>query len=378
MTDEILRRVLCVDDEPLVLQGLERTLFEHFDVTVFDSPVLALEMLAAAHEPFSVIVSDMRMPNMNGATFLARARDLVPQTTRILLTGQTDMDAAVSAINQGNIFRFLTKPCPPEILIGSIEAGAEQHRLLKMERELLDQTLTGSIRLMSEVLSLVAPAVFERSQRLKAYVVHMANRLALAELWRFELAASLSMLGCVGLPEQTLGRLLSGRSLNLEERRAFDEHPKTAHRLLSKIPRFGEVAEMIRLQQDNAVSAELPESVRVGAALLRLTREIDQLVESGTPLPGAILALKAKASDPDKLLLAALEDFRAAETGTAVRQVRIGQMTAHMILEEDVRTTAGVVVLPKGREITSVLLERLWNFSAQGSLVEPVRVRVPG
>lgn len=369
--------MLCVDDERLVLQGLERTLYEHFDVTVFESPIEALQLLSGEHEPFSVIVSDMRMPTMNGAAFLAKAREIVPQSTRILLTGQTDMDAAVSAINQGSIFRFLTKPCPPDVLIGAIQAAAEQHRLLKMERELLEQTLTGSIRLLSEVLSLVAPAVFERSQRIKGYVLHMAKQLHQEELWHFELAASLSMLGCVGLPEQTLGRLLSGRSLEPDEQRIFNEHPKTAHRLLSKIPRFGEVAEMIRLQLETKLPGDLAEPVRVGAILLRIAREVDHLVETGATLRTAVTTLENKAPASEKALIATLEDFQASESSTAIKQVRINQMTAHMILEEDVRTTAGVVVLPKGREITSVLLERLWNFSAQGSLVEPVLVRVP-
>ncbi|HEY8947072.1 MAG TPA: HD domain-containing phosphohydrolase, partial [Polyangiaceae bacterium] len=239
-------------------------------------------------------------------------------------------------------------------------------------------TLTGSIRLLSEVLSLMAPAVFERSQRLRGYVMHMANRLEVPQAWRFELASALSMLGCVGLPEQTLERVFAGRALSPEERRAFDEHPKAAHRLLAGIPRFGEVAEMIRLQNETPLPADTPESIRLGASFLRLAREVDHAVETGTPLAAALAALKARAQGPDKALLETLENYRTPEMGMAVRTVRVGQMTAHMILDEDVKTSSGVVVLPKGREITSVVLERLLNFSAQGSLVEPIRVRVPG
>lgn len=375
--EQSLRRVLCVDDEPRVLEGLQRTLFDHFDVTVFDSPLRALGMLAGPHEPFCVIVSDMRMPVMNGAAFLSRARSLVPHTTRILLTGQTDIDAAVAAINQGSVFRFLTKPCAPDVLVSAIEAGAEQHRLMTAERELLEQTLTGSIRLLSEVLTLVAPAIFERTQRIKSYVVHMTARLELTEPWRFELAAALSMLGCVGLPEATLERILAGRPLSPDEKRAFDDHPQSAHRMLTHIPRFGEVAEMIRLQQEASLSEEVAESVRTGATLLRLAREVDQLVESGINLGAAIAGLSARLPETDRALLDTLKTYRSAETTMVVRSVRVGQMTARMILEEDARTTAGVVVIPKGRELSPVLLERLWNFSTQGTLVEPIRVRAP-
>jgi hypothetical protein len=262
------------------------------------------------------------------------------------------------------------------VLVAAIEAGAEQHRLVTVERELLEQTLTGSIRLLSEVLTLVAPGVFERAQRIKLYVMHMAARLELPEPWRFELAGALSMLGCVGLPEQTLEHILAGRTLSHEEKRAFDEHPKSAHRMLSGIPRFGEVAEMILLQQASEFSDDVPEHVRTGATLLRIAREVDQLVESGAGLPAALASLGAKLSEADRPLLETLDNFRTANAMT-VRTLRVGQMTAHMVLEEDARTTAGVVVIPKGRELTRVLIERLWNFSAQGSLVEPIRVRAP-
>src|SRR5690606_18712073 len=102
---ELMPRILCVDDEPNVLAGLERTLFDDYDVTTANSGVEALEILAE-EEPFAIIISDMRMPNMDGATFLAEARKLEPDTVRMLLTGYSDVEAAISAINDGQIFRF--------------------------------------------------------------------------------------------------------------------------------------------------------------------------------------------------------------------------------------------------------------------------------
>ncbi|MGC4086448.1 MAG: response regulator [Polyangiaceae bacterium] len=117
-------RILCVDDEPRVLEGLERTLFDHFEVMTLSKPEQALELLERGDESFAVVVSDMRMPGIDGATLLAHARRLAPDTTRVLLTGHADMEAAVAAINQGHIYRFLCKPCPPEVLA----AGAHRSR----------------------------------------------------------------------------------------------------------------------------------------------------------------------------------------------------------------------------------------------------------
>jgi response regulator RpfG family c-di-GMP phosphodiesterase len=246
VSEAALARILCVDDEQRVLEGLNRTLFDHFEVVTESKPEQALERLRAPGEPFAVLVSDMRMPIMDGATLLGHARSLVPDTVRILLTGHADVGAAAQAVNQGRIFRFLSKPCTAEVLITAITEAVGQHRLLLSERQLLEQTLTGSIRLLSEVLALVAPQIFSRTQRIEAMVKHMLRAENHAEPWKFALAASLCMIGCVGLPEETVSRALAGLPLEPQDKQVFREHPTIAHRLLAPIPRFSEVAEMIR------------------------------------------------------------------------------------------------------------------------------------
>jgi response regulator RpfG family c-di-GMP phosphodiesterase len=369
------RRILCVDDEPLVLEGIERTLFEHFDVTTDSNPVHALSVLAAG-PAFAVVLSDMRMPELDGAGLLARAREIAPLTSRMLLTGQADINSAVAAVNQGQILRFLWKPCPPEALIQALELGVEQYRLVTAERELLERTVTGCVRLLSEVLSLVAPALFSRTQRIKALVAHMVKKLALQDTWRFEVAASFSMIGCVGLPEATLERVLARRPLDTADQKSFDDHPLMAHRLLSEIPRFEEIAAMIKLQTGGPYPVPTDDIER-GGALLRVAIQVERLTATGKSLPEALAELERKLSAAEQPFLKTLSDFRNAEGSTTIRSLPVGQMTSEMMLEEDVRTTNGVVVVPKGRELSMVLIERLFKFSRAGTLVEPIRVRVP-
>ncbi len=145
MPDDPRPRILCVDDEPSVLDGLRRTLRSVFIVETAIGGRLGLEILRAKG-PFVVVTSDLRMPLMNGVEFLSRAREIAPDTVRVLLTGQGDMEAAIGAVNEGNIFRFLTKPCPTGTLVRSLMACAEQYRLLTAEKVLLEQTLRGSIK----------------------------------------------------------------------------------------------------------------------------------------------------------------------------------------------------------------------------------------
>jgi DNA-binding NtrC family response regulator len=126
--------VLLVDDEVAILDGLRRQLRRKFTVHTATSGTDALRLLES--EPVAVVVSDMRMPEMNGATFLARVREQHADVVRILLTGEADTRAAVAAVNEGHIYRFLAKPCPPEVLLTEISGAVELNRLITSDKEL--------------------------------------------------------------------------------------------------------------------------------------------------------------------------------------------------------------------------------------------------
>lgn len=370
------RHVLCVDDEPLVLEGLERTLRQSFEVVTETKPLAALALLEKRETDFVAVISDMRMPLMDGAKFLSCAAEIVPNSTRVLLTGHAELNAAIAAVNTGRIFRFLCKPCAPNDLLSAVEAAAEQHQLRTLEKQLLEQTLTGSVRLLTEVLTLVAPKIFTRSQQLQAYMLHLAHALGRNDAWRFELAACLSMIGCVGLPDETLNRALAGTPLDAQEARSFAEHPLSTHRLLKKIPHVEDVAEMIRLQVDGASTHDLSADVLLGANMLRVARDVEALVAAGATEAEAVKKLLPSCPAGRLELLKLLGDFTSAPHGD-VKELSVTQLTAQMSLEDDVKTKSGAVLIPAKKQLTLLLLERLLRFSRAGLLVEPVRVRVP-
>ena len=370
--------VLCVDDEPLVLEGLERTLRQTFQVVTETKPLAALALLERNEQDFVAIISDMRMPLMDGAKFLACAAEIAPNSTRVLLTGHAELNAAIAAVNTGRIFRFLCKPCAPNELLSAVQAAADQHQLVTLEKRLLEETLTGSVRLLTEVLTLVAPQIFTRNQRIQAYVLHLARRLGRSDAWRFELAACLSMIGCVSLAEDTFNRMLAGTPLDEQESQAFAEHPLTAHGLLKKIPRFEDVAEMILLQSDTANAEAAKPDVRLGASMLRVARDVEQCVAAGASEAEAVAKLQVNRSAQELQLLELLSGFQSVASVGQLRELRVGQMTAHMVLEDDVKTKSGVVVVPGKKQLTQPLLERLLRFARAGVLIEPIRVRVLG
>ena len=148
--------VLFVDDEPAILDTYQRLLHRDFEIEIAVGGPLALRMLEL-RGPYAVIVSDSRMPDMSGIELLGRVRTIAPDTVRMMLTGYADVETAIDAVNEGSVFRFLTKPAK-ETLTKAVAAGLAQYRLIVAEKELLERTLSGTIKVLTEVLSLVNPA----------------------------------------------------------------------------------------------------------------------------------------------------------------------------------------------------------------------------
>src|ERR1035437_5358907 len=132
------RKILFVDDEPLVLDGYKRMLHAEFSVTTAIGGEKGL-IAIRDNGPYAVVISDMRMPGMNGAQFLAQVHQTAPDTVRMLLTGYTDVTAAIDAVNEGHISRYLTKSCEKQVLVAAINIGLVQYRSVTTERELVQK-----------------------------------------------------------------------------------------------------------------------------------------------------------------------------------------------------------------------------------------------
>jgi len=369
------RRVLFVDDEPNIHEAIQRNLGRFFEISRALDGASALEILAHASAPFAVIVSDMRMPGMDGATFLARARELSTSSTRLLLTGDADLKSAIRAVNDGHVFRFLCKPCPTDVLRAALEAGADQHALVIAERDIMERTLSAVVKTLSEVLSLADPELFNRAMVVKAYVSHAVRKLCLEGGWQIEVAASLYTLGLIALPRELAHRTASSSPLTLEERKQLASHPETAKRIIEAIPRLEEVAQIV--QQQASEELQGPEWVRSGVRLLRLAIRLETRVARGATLAEALEAMNTNATEEERVYLAALSTLCADSEQMQIKSLRVRELGVGMILEADVKTRDGALVLPKGRELSAILLERLLQFSSSRGLGEPVSVRVP-
>ena len=375
MSDE-LPRVLCVDDEVELLAGLRRTLWRQYSIAVASNPADAEAMLVA-EGPFAVVVSDLRMPGSDGITFLSRARQFSPNTVRILLTGYADVHTAIAAINDGNIFRFLTKPCAPETLASALASAVRQHELIMAEHSLLEETLKGAVKTLTEILSLTSPAAFGRAMRVRQYVQAMASRGGVACQWEVELAAMLSQIGFVALDSDTVERAYVGQALSAPEREAVAKCPRIGAELLARIPRLERVAEMIACQHDkpaDLVRRALPEPMATGCQLLLLGLRFDEAISQGVASADVVAALAHEFPPTLALYIDALAELNATQPTMTVRAVTVEQLSPTMVLMEDVRATSGVLLMAKGQHLTETAIERLHSFVRKVGVREPIRV----
>lgn len=369
-----LPRILLVDDEPHILSALSRQLRAHFGVTVACGSREGLATVESAG-PFVVVVSDLQMPEMDGTHFLARVREISPDTVRILLTGHADVTAAIGAVNRGQIFRFLTKPCVPDDLIFNLRAAVEQHRLLTAERVLLEQTLNGCIKALSDILALVNPAAFGRSQRVQKLVAAAAARLELSDVWQLEIATTLSQIGCMVIPEDVVEKLYSGSPLTKADLDAAARLPLIAADLVSTIPRLDEVREIIRHSGSHAdaPAAEPP----LGARLLRAAFDLDALESKGLDREMSLATLRARTGRYDARVLDALASDKRPEIPCEIHELPLRQVEVGMVFEEDIRSATGLLMIARGQEATASLVERLRFYPRGLDVDRMVRTTAP-
>lgn len=374
-------RILCVDDDVNILEGYRRQLRKEFSLEIAVGPTEGLQVLTT-QGPFSVVVSDLQMPEMNGIQFLSKVRELSPDTTRLLLTGKADLQSAIDAINQGQIFRFLTKPCSSDQLADALTAGVSQYRLVTAERELLEQTLSGSIKVLCEVLSLVNPEAFGRSTRITRLAEAIAGHMHIAELWPIKIAALLSQIGCVILPEAVLKKVYRGEPLTSDESQLYNQHPYVAADLVAKIPRMKHVGDIIRLQDKHYDSGAGPDHARssspapVEARILKVALDFDALESAGKTRLQAINDLKNRTGRYDPNVLNALHEVIADSPKYDVQRISACQLRLGMILGEDVRTNSDVVLASKGQEINESITLRIQSSARMTGVKEPFIVLV--
>jgi response regulator RpfG family c-di-GMP phosphodiesterase len=376
MTDKIL----FVDDDTNILAAIQRQLKKRFTLDVAVGPEEGLEAVQN-NSGYAVVVSDLRMPKMDGIQFLAKVREMSPDSVRMMLTGNADLKSAIDAVNEGNVYRFATKPCPPDVLEKLLRQGLHQYRLIKAEKELLEKTVTGSIKMMSDLLTLVNPVAFGRTSRIKHRVGIIAEKLTITDRWQFETAAMLCQIGLLTVPGYIFKKITDGIGLKDSEKAQYLKHPQVAAELIEHIPRLQDVARIIRYQEKHHDGSGVPEDevsgdkIPLGARILKVVLDFDLLEMQGKSTAESLKILKSREGIYDPIVVGALEAIMGISSLYTSRALPLSDLRSEMVLEADILSENGQLLIAKGQELNDFIIQRLKTVARHTQIKEPLFVR---
>lgn len=251
-------KILIVDDEPANLRILERLFRREHTVISASSGEEALELLSL-HD-VALIVSDQRMPAMTGIDFLKKAAEMRPQAVRIILTGYSDANALVEAINSGIVYKYVGKPWVNEDLMQTVQRALQHYETIKNQHQLKSEherlkarmktTLAGFARAISEMLDLKDPHAHGHSRRVRNYAEAVGAHLKLdaEEIEQLALAAFLHEAAHIGIPNYILSK---ESALSDEEQWIVKQNLERGLKLVESVPDFEDIASVLRYQHEN-------------------------------------------------------------------------------------------------------------------------------
>ena len=369
--------VLVVDDARANLQVLAGMLKERgLKVRPVPSGMLALQ--AAQSEPPDLFLLDINMPEMNGFELCNRikADKRLRDIPVIFISALNETADKVHAFQVGGV-DYITKPFQFEEVMARVDTHLHIRTLQQKERELLEQTLDGTVKAMIDLANMLVPAAFNRASSVSRIVWFLAQRLELEDAWQYELAASLAQIGCATLPPDLLEKIYVDKPLSEPEEKLFRSHPAIGMRLLSNIPRLESVAGMIGRQLE-IIPPHYPDNdpVRLGASLLRLASSFDRQLTLGLAAKEACEVLRNSRRERfHPVFLELLESYVDHTQSSQHLVVDLNDLRPKMILDADIVGRDGMLLVRKGVELTAVMIERIRNFMVTWGVKGPFRVR---
>lgn len=377
------KKILMIDDEYDVLSAYKRNLRKDFIVSIAGSGNEALQILSDSEE-FAAVITDFRMPGMNGIELLEKVQRLYPDTIRIIITGHADLQLAMDAVNKGNIFRFLTKPVPTEDLISIIKDSVEFFRLKKSEKELLNNTFKGVINIFIELMQQVHPYAFNQIKRSRELGKKIAEDMAYKINWEFDITFLLSKIGFIAMPADAVEKYLEGMPLDKSEEKIINTYPEIGFSLLNKIPRLENIAEAIKYQNINFDGSnafedkKCKENLPFLARVIKVVNDYDFYLQQLKDSQEALFKLQENNKYYDPKILDALSVIATStKINHPILSIGYRQLKIGMLLIKDVKDEKGNLLLRKGTEITDLLLMRLLHAAKIREIQEPLLVIEP-
>jgi PAS domain S-box-containing protein len=235
------------------------------------------------------------------------------------------------------------------------------------------------LKALTDILALVKPKAFGRANRMLTMMHHIVETLGLADGWQYDAAATLSQIGCVTLSEELLEKTYAGRELLPEESLKFSTHTEVGRQLVEKLPRLGNVAQMIARQnepfsQDPRPATNSLDCICLGAHILKAALDFDRLLTQGSKPPDVLDQMSKQPMIYDQTIVNCFRTMEVAPDEVCRKSVRIKDLDLHMVLDEDVHSKTGALLAAQGREVTPAMLVSLRRWSEGVGVAEPFAV----
>ncbi len=365
--------ILIVDDTPFNLTLLNDMLKTRYRVVAALNGETALKV-AGGDTPPDLILLDILMPGINGYDVCeALKSDEKTAEIPVLFTSSLNETPDIVRGFEAGAVDYITKPFQPEEVLARVEAHLALKRAKEEMHSLLSKTLVGSIRLLVEMLAMLQPLLLQQSNRIRRYVKAMLPKLGLAhqDSWSIELAAMLSHIGCIFVPERIVKKKLSGGKLTSEEEEIYSRYPVLGAKLLDNIPRLEKTAAMVRNQLADTVEPGCgnDQVEYIGSILLNMLIRFDHLVSSGANEVFAYYAIQNKVQGYPEFVLKDFFEVIRENLLFPEKRIPLEKLEVGMILAEHLKLCDGKVLLTKGTEMTPNLIDRVGFLVGQGLCV---------
>lgn len=360
-------QILCIDDDEGVLAGLKLSLRNVGEVHTATSGYAGLE-LAESLPDLAVVICDMRMPGITGDIVLGQMHRRFPDVTRVLLTGFSDTPAAIRAINEGRIFRFLNKPCGREEMIETIGDAIAQYRLVTSEKQLLEQTVKGCIEALSDALAMASPATYGQAKRTCELLAQVARECHFEASWSMEMAITLGNLALVELPADVQERLLIGARLNPEQQKRVQAAKMRSFTILQKIPRIEPVLDLLialdpSLSKEYFLNVDQRTKLSSQVEAIRFVQRFVQLESSAVPYTRALQELLAEMPQARPFVDALDKNRDQNLNPNTTVELPLSAIKEGMVLAQPIYTLHGLLLTPAGYVVNESFPDRLREYA---------------
>ncbi|WP_432695182.1 response regulator [Marinobacterium sp. YM272] len=370
---EVQKTILIVDDTPANVSLLNEILKPYFKTKIATSGEKALKLARAKLRP-DLILLDIMMPEMDGYTVCKtlKSASRTREIPIIFVTALGEVKDETKGLKLGAV-DYIIKPFSPPVVLARVRTHLELSETREKLSDSLQKTLLGSVRILTDLLAVSNPEAFSRALRLKSIVHDLAARLGTKEAWKYEVAASLSQLGCMFLPPELMHKINNNLPLSESELALYRTYPQRSCELLLNIPHLEESAEIIRRLKlfESVELFDFRGDTLVGNALLQGAIYFDEQLGQGEDPEEIITAMRPHFPAQ---MLTSLEQINASAQDDAPAAIALKDLEAGMVLAEDLVSDTGSVIVPKGTTLTDAIVRKL-KSSWRERLHDQIRVR---